>query len=316
MGIILEYRKLFQNSCNKDERRKVIKKLFEKEKEIFEYCELMQDNPCTEICIRKNGVYATFNIDGQYIKMILDDIDMGAIPYTLLVQGEYEKTEFNMVMRLLGLCDKNSVVFDIGANLGWYGINIKKRNPNYRIYFFEPVNNTYDRLCENLKLNDIDRKTANNIGLSDKTDMVKFYYDVTASGASSMADLREEHTTQQIVVRMMTLDDYVCNESIDRLDFIKCDVEGAEFLVYKGGRESLKKYKPIIFSEMLRKWSAKFGYHPNDIIEFLSDIGYQCYVCVGDKLIKFNRVDEDTIPTNYFFLHREKHKEIMDKLCM
>ena len=41
--------------------------------------------------------------------------------------------------------------------------------------------------------------------------------------------------------------------------------------------ETFKKFKPIIFTEMLRKWAAKFGYHPNDIINYFSNFGYNCF---------------------------------------
>lgn len=54
---------------------------------------------------------------------------------------------------------------------------------------------------------------------------------------------------------------------------------------------------------MLRKWSAKFGYHPNDIIDLFASVGYKCFVIKEDKLRKFARVDEETVGTNYFFLH-------------
>lgn len=51
-------------------------------------------------------------------------------------------------------------------------------------------------------------------------------------------------------------------------DFIKCDVEGAELLVLKGGEETLKSKKPVIFIELIRKWAQKFNYHPNEVIKF------------------------------------------------
>lgn len=74
-----------------------------------------------------------------------------------------------------------------------------------------------------------------------------------------------------------TIDHFVKEKNITKLDFIKCDVEGAEFMVYKGGVETFAKHTPIIFTEMLRKWAAKFGYHPNDIIDFFKQFGYNCY---------------------------------------
>ena len=65
---------------------------------------------------------------------------------------------------------------------------------------------------------------------------------------------------------------------------------------------------------MLRKWSAKFGYHPNDIIEFFNKLGYQCFAIQNGNLINFDKVDEETIETNYFFLHKEKHQKIITEL--
>ena len=66
---------------------------------------------------------------------------------------------------------------------------------------------------------------------------------------------------------------------------------------------------------MLRKWSAKFGYHPNDIINFMKEIGYQCYTITDNyKLRKIEEVTEKTVETNYFFLHKEKHTEIIEQL--
>ncbi len=89
---------------------------------------------------------------------------------------------------------------------------------------------------------------------------------------------------------------------MDKLDFIKCDVEGAELLTFQGGLKTITKYKPIVFTEMLRKWSAKFNYHPNEIIELFKDIGYGCYFVVNDKLHEIKMMTDETIETNFFFL--------------
>jgi hypothetical protein len=77
--------------------------------------------------------------------------------------------------------------------------------------------------------------------------------------------------------------------------------------------DSLKKYhsgninKQLIFTEMLRKWSAKFNSHPNEIIDLLSGIGYRCFATRENHLIEIFSMDESTIETNFFFLHSEKH---------
>ena len=92
----------------------------------------------------------------------------------------------------------------------------------------------------------------------------------SGGGAFSLLNIQDKDDIDKIEVDMMTMDEWAKKNQISRVDFIKCDVEGAELFVYKGGMEIIENSKPLIFSEMLRKWSAKFGYHPNDIIDLLA----------------------------------------------
>ena len=314
--MINELKELFWQMPDKCQRSKIGKILFDKETDLFEYCAFAKDNPCIEICIRQDNVHAVFDIDGYEIKMGLDERDVASVPHTILAEGRYEKEEFDMVMSIMPYLNENAVIFDVGANLGWYGININKRYSSYQIHFFEPVPETYERLLTNLKLNDLKTCISNRLGLSKWTKEERFYYDVTASVASSMVDLRELDSTKQIVVSMMKLDEYARQKNIQQLDFIKCDVEGAELFVYQGGKQTIQRYKPIVFSEMLRKWSAKFHYCPNDIIDFFNNLGYGCFVIEDGHLKCFGKVDEETLETNYFFLHKEKHEKIINELSI
>jgi len=109
------------------------------------------------------------------------------------------------------------------------------------------------------------------------------------------------------------LDNFISERKL-KVDFIKCDVEGAELFVFKGGIETIKIHKPIILAEMLRKWATNFNYHPNEIIELLSDIGYRCFTAKGEKLIEFFTMDEKTVETTFFFLHSVKHNSKINSL--
>jgi hypothetical protein len=115
---------------------------------------------------------------------------------------------------------------------------------------------------------------------------------------------------QTFQCQVRTLDSFTA-ETGTRVDFIKCDVEGAELLVFQGGIETIRRDKPVVLSEILRKWSAKFNYDPNEIFALFREIGYQVYTAHGGKLVEFGLMDENTIPTNYFFLHPEKHAELV-----
>lgn len=221
-----------------------------------------------------------------------------------------------MAMKLISYLERQPVIFDVGANLGWYGINMKKKMADSSIYFFEPIPETATRLKNNLILNNITDCQVINAGLYNINEEKDIYYDITESGASSLANLREKDTTKIISCKMQRMDDFVENNKIEKLDFIKCDVEGTELFVYEGGIKTIEKHKPIIMSEMLRKWARKFSYHPNDIIDLLEKLGYCCFV-IGQQseLKRFDRVTEETIETNYYFLHKEKHNQIICELA-
>jgi hypothetical protein len=65
---------------------------------------------------------------------------------------------------------------------------------------------------------------------------------------------------------------------------------------------------------MLRKWSARFGYHPNEIIQLLASLGYRCFYASQDRLIGLLAMDETTKATNFFFLHVDKHRKHIEEL--
>lgn len=279
---------------------------------------LLNKSVVKSVEIDLKGIIIAVDRNGCVFKMYVNEEDFGDVSISLLCNGDYETKETNMVSRLLCYYKdaENFVMFDVGANVGWYSLIAKKLNPSVKMYMFEPSPITYQRLVNNLKLNDLNCNGAYNIGFYNSSGKLDFYYDKTCSGASSLMDIQEKGSVEKISVEMMKMDDWAKDNHIDKVDFIKCDVEGAELFVYEGGIELIKKSKPIIFSEILRKWSAKFGYHPNDIIHLLSTIGYECFV-IGEtgNLKKFGLVDEETIETNYFFLHSEKHVKIIQDLC-
>ena len=63
---------------------------------------------------------------------------------------------------------------------------------------------------------------------------------------------------------------------------------------------------------MLRKWSAKFGYHPNDIIALFKDLGYATYAIEEGRAAPVTEVTESTASTNFLFLHKQNHRHQRD----
>jgi len=270
---------------------------------LFEYSDFIKDTDISKIEITDDSVVIT--IRAKDIKLICDKKDERNIPIEILNFGSYEEEILAMVMKLI---DNNHTVLDIGSNIGWYTINISKsKRDDIKIFSFEPIPKTFKYLQQNLHLNDISNVKAFNFGFSSEEKDVIFYYHEECSANASLANISEANNVEKIVCRVRKMDNFV-NEYNLKVDFIKCDVEGAELFVFQGGIETIRKDKPIIFSEMLRKWTAKFDYNPNAIIRLLSEIGYRCFVATGERLTEFFAMDEETLETNFFFLHAEKHE--------
>lgn len=211
-------------------------------------------------------------------RFYVDVLDKRITPLEAFNFNMYEQEDSEMLYKLVG---ENDVIFDVGANIGWYSTHLSKKLPNSVIYAFEPIPQTFGQLKRNVELNQLLNLFLNNIGLSDKIQTLTFFYTPTVTGASSSVNITGGSDLQKLECQTDTIDNFVKIRNIEKIDFIKCDVEGAEYCVLKGGVETISKHLPIVFTEMLRKWAAKFGYHPNDIIQLLKEFGYQCYASFG-----------------------------------
>jgi len=231
--------------------------------------------------------------------------DKRTTTFEMLNFGSYEWEDCESLFEFV---ENGQTIFDIGANIGWYSLNFANGKEKNKVYSFEPIAATFQNLEKNIARNPFKNITTNNIALSNSIGELEFFFNPDELGASSSQNITGSDTIQRVVCAMTTLDKFVEDNQISSLDLIKCDVEGAELLVFQGAVKSIEKYKPIVFTEMLRKWSAKFNYHPNDIISLFTGLGYLCFTAKGKKITQFFEVTEATKETNFFFLHPEKHK--------
>lgn len=276
-------------------------------KVLFDYSEFIKGTDIAKIEISNDYVIMTSRISS--VKIICNKGDRRIAPFEILNFDYFEKNDFPM---LINLVSDNMLFFDIGANIGWVSLNIAKLKKGVRIYAFEPIPQTFEALKKNIKINQVSNIKTYKFGFSDENKKATLYFNPKDSTTASAANLSQNEKVEKVQCRLIKMDDFT-NKNHLKVDFIKCDIEGAEIFALKGGIETINKYKPIIFSEMLRKWSKKFNYSPNEIIKLLKDIGYKCFVVRNKRLVEFYKMDEKTLETNFFFLHREKHKKKIKK---
>lgn len=275
---------------------------------LFDYANYLKQTNIASIEITDDVVVMISRDKG--VKMICPLGDYRVAPIEALNFLDYETTDSAMIMRLVS---PNDCVIDIGANMGWYSINIAKTYPQSKVHAFEPIPKTYSFLEQNIKLNQLTNVASHPFGLSNERKDLTFYFYPEGSGNASSANLSERTDAELVTCHVELLDDFVRANKL-HVDFIKCDVEGAELFAFQGATETLQRDKPIVFTEMLRKWAAKFDYHPNEIIELFTSLGYRCFYADGSTLTELAEMTDDTVETNFFFLHSEKHADLISEL--
>lgn len=276
---------------------------------LFDYVNAIAGTDISEIRITTNGV--GFQIGEDAIRLYCPQGESRVAPLEIINFNRYEPEETAVMDRLVA---KASTILDVGANIGWYTARFARRLPRAHVYAFEPVPTSFAYLQRNVAANGVaDRVTTFNYGLSNSNGPVEFFISPANGTNASLKNVAGADDAVTVVGLTLTLDQWVANYGVAP-DFVKCDVEGAEFLVFKGAEKTLRAHRPIVFAELLRKWAKPFGYHPNDVILYFATLGYRCFSVGQQGARLITEVTDDTVETNYAFLHSEAHADLVAAL--
>lgn len=153
-----------------------------------------------------------------------------------IFQDCYEKNEVRL--------KTGDVVIDAGANLGIFSIfAAQKIGLSGKVYAFEPIFSTREFLMKSVRLNQIKNIRVERFALGDFGGKINFSLDDESSGNASAFFKRGENkeTVQQI-----TLDTFIFKNNIQKVNFIKVDIEGMERNLLAGAETTIKKFKPRI----------------------------------------------------------------------
>lgn len=277
--------------------------------QLFEYAAMVQTTDVKEIRIARDGV--SFVIGDEDIRLYAPAGEARVAPLEVLNFNQYEPEE-TRVMDLL--CGRARRILDVGANIGWYSVRFAKRVPDAVVYAFEPLPTSFGYLQRNVAANGVGGRVCTfNYGLSETSGAVEFFISPASGTNASLRNVAGSATAVPVVGFTLTLDQWVSNHGVAP-DFIKCDVEGAELLVFRGARQTLATHKPVVFAELLRKWSKPFGYHPNDMLKYFDALGYRCFAVGARGSRAIDSVTDETTETNYAFVHRTAHADLIAQL--
>lgn len=180
-------------------------------------------------------------------------IDSTAVAWELRFVDELERPFYKAIRNTV---DKETVFYDIGANIGYYTVTIGSHVD--RVIAFEPHPQARDLLLRNIDLNSLMDDHVYRIGLAD-TEMTAGITDPYLFGQT-----KRDPEGDRIDVK--PLDMVQKDDNLPAPDVIKIDVEGDEQNVLVGMEETLTRDQPILFIEV----------HNNvdELVSFLEEHGY------------------------------------------
>ncbi len=163
-----------------------------------------------------------------------------------------------------------SIVFDIGAHVGFYTLLASILvGPEGRVFAFEPLPDNLFYLYEHLRINRITNAAVIEAAVSDAPGATGF-----ATGKTSM--MGRISPQGQYRVKTVTIDGLVSNREVPPPDFIKIDVEGGELPVLAGAKRTLAESYPVIFL------STHGPATHRECCNFLREIGYALRPVTGE----------------------------------
>ena len=230
----------------------------------------------------------------------------------IYIDGVFEPDCWNFVGRFL---KEGMVVFDLGANLGQYTLLAAKCvGRKGRVYSFEPSSRMFGELEFNVRLNGLlDVCVLNRAAVSDATGMARLSrYEEGAEvfGSIGSHKRKEASIIGYEEVRTITLDDYIKDTGINRVDFMKIDIEGAELLALRGARNLLSRSdSPAILLEVEDVNTSGFGYKAIEIWDYLRSLGYRMYSFerFRSRLEIVERPEESSLSRNLVAMKNASH---------
>lgn len=169
--------------------------------------------------------------------------------------GEYSESEVSIFKMYVTLGD---YVVDVGANIGDLTVPLAEIvGATGRIFACESHPEVFNMLCANLALNDITNVKPINAFIADNPKV-----DTASDVWGKFAYVSENWDTT-----FVSLDEL----KLEKLNFLKIDVDGHELTVLQSGVQSIKKFQPILYFENDSQEKSK------PLLQFVFDLGYRIF---------------------------------------
>ena len=199
--------------------------------------------------------------------------DTGYLDRQIIETGSFEPASMSAVRRLVR---EGDVVLDVGANIGYYTVRFGKLvGAAGRVIAAEPTLHYRKVLERNIAENGLTNVRLLDYGFSDRADTVAI--DIGPSSATMHSPAGFDRVLFQETIKIFRLDDVEASLGLQRLDFVKMDVDGHEPYILRGAWSVLGKYSPVILMEISHLHYFQAGVYGWDFYSEIRDRGLRIY---------------------------------------
>lgn len=258
----------FHDEVNKLARTKKVISLLPKPAQ-FRIAKALYDYESKEI----HGIDIVAPLQDNGLVCFINTKDL--IGWKIYFFGEYEKGTNRILAKYVKDTD---IVIEAGANIGSESLLISKQLTTGHLYCFEPNPYTFERLKINLSINELENVSAYDYALGETDSQINFHiYPKGFCNAGMSSKYMETRDTIKINVVQQTLDTFVAQNNITKVDFIKMDIQGAEMDMINGSAKTIERFKPTIFTEACEPYNDT-----KELFKIFNNYGYTVYL-IGDN---------------------------------
>jgi len=180
---------------------------------------------------------------------------------------------------------KKIFLLDCGSNYGFYSFYVASLNLNNQSLAFEASPKTFNSFKANLELNNFRNIDYKNLAISEVSGKFISFYESHNDWESS-ATHNKFKNNKIVNIETTTIDQELSKKDLSNfVVIIKLDIEGNEFNVIQGGKDTISKYEPLITIELSIYNFNNQNYNFNFFRNFLNDSKYKIY---DDELVPLN----------------------------
>lgn len=240
----------------------------------------------------------TIPFHGMQLTVNTKDISM--VPS--LMNNNFEEFELNVFSSMI---KPGSIILDVGANIGVYSlIAARHTGSKGRVYAFEPVPENFELLSRNIRQNELKNVVCINKAVGSSNGKIEMEIEKGSIATHYVSSSPKNPTA----VPVTTIDSFIKNKKISRVDLIKMDIEGYEGFAIEGGLSLLKQPRIKLLMEFSADFIALSGKQPEAVAAKLLELFSHCYFLdeKQKRLTRVSGIDDllDYKKTNFLMSHK------------